>query len=75
MEMSCKQHSDKMKNTDLLRLFIYNIMAVYAMKAYQGVGVLLHALSTLTSGGHERSAFTRLLYLKEGASWCPRTVT
>lgn len=45
-----------MKNTALLRLIIYNIMPVYAMKAYQGVGVLLHALSTVTLGGRERSA-------------------
>jgi hypothetical protein len=44
------------KNTALLRLIIYNFMPVYAMKAYQGVGVLLYALSTLTLGGRERSA-------------------
>jgi hypothetical protein len=25
---------------------------MYAMKAYKGVGVLLHALSALTLGGH-----------------------
>jgi hypothetical protein len=34
---------------------VYNFMPVYAMKAYQGVGVLLYALSTLTLGGRERS--------------------
>jgi hypothetical protein len=43
-----------MKNIVLLRLIIYSIMPVYDMKAYQGVGVLLHVLSTLTLRGRER---------------------
>jgi hypothetical protein len=43
-------------------------MPVYAMKAYKGVGVLLHALSALTLVD---ISFTRTLYLKKRASWCP----
>jgi hypothetical protein len=56
MEMLSKQHSNKLENNALLELSICNITTVYAIKAYQGVVVLLHALSTLTLGGREWSA-------------------
>jgi hypothetical protein len=45
-----------MTNKALLTLIIYNIMPAYAMKAYGGVVVVLHALSNLALGGHEWSA-------------------
>lgn len=54
--MSSKQHSNKLKNSALLELSMYNIMTVYAIKAYQGVVVLLHALPILTLDGREWSA-------------------
>ena len=62
-----------MKNTVLLRLIIY-IMPVYDMKAYQGVGVLLHVLSTLTLHGRERSASQGCFTWKKGALGAPGTV-
>jgi len=50
-------------------------MPGYAMKAYQGVGVLLHALSALTLGGRERSASLGRFTGRKEPLGAPGTVT